>query len=66
MRGSLLGPEFSESEIRRALEAHGAVLEAKDGGAEGGRLGEGDGQPHTGAFGRRRGRRRAPEQKVRH
>ena len=26
MRGSLLGPEFSEAEIRQALEAHGAVL----------------------------------------
>jgi len=30
MRGSLLGPEFSESEIRRALEAHGAVFEQLD------------------------------------
>ena len=30
MRGSLLGPEFSEAEIRRALEAHGAVFEALD------------------------------------
>jgi len=30
MRGSLLGPEFSESEIRRALEAHGAVFERLD------------------------------------
>ena len=27
MRGSLLGPEFSEAEIRQALEAHGAVFE---------------------------------------
>lgn len=30
MRGSLLGPEFSESEIRQALEAHGAVFEQLD------------------------------------
>ena len=30
MRGSLLGPEFSESEIRQALEAHGAVFEPLD------------------------------------
>ena len=30
MRGSLLGPEFSESGIRRALEAHGAVFEQLD------------------------------------
>jgi len=30
MRGSLLGPEFSEAEIRRALEAHGAVFEQLD------------------------------------
>lgn len=30
MHGSLLGPEFSESEIRRALEAHGAVFEQLD------------------------------------
>jgi len=30
MRGSLLGPEFSEAEIRRALEAHGAVFDSLD------------------------------------
>ena len=30
MRGSLLGPEFSEAEIRQALEAHGAVFEQVD------------------------------------
>ncbi len=30
MRGSLLGPEFSEAEIRQTLEAHGAVFERFD------------------------------------
>ncbi|MBL4641926.1 MAG: hypothetical protein JKX86_08905, partial [Verrucomicrobiales bacterium] len=30
MRGSLLGPEFSEAVIRQALEAHGAVFERLD------------------------------------
>jgi carbamoyltransferase len=30
MRGSQLGPEFSEVEIRQALEAHGAVFEQLD------------------------------------
>jgi len=30
MRGSLLGPEFSETEIRQALEMHGAVFESLD------------------------------------
>ena len=30
MCGSLLGPEFAEAEIRRALEAYGAVFEALD------------------------------------
>jgi carbamoyltransferase len=30
MRGSLLGPEFSEAEIWQALEAHGAVFEQLD------------------------------------
>ena len=30
MRGSLLGPEFSETEIRQALEAHNAVFEQLD------------------------------------